>query len=138
MAWRQKVFADFAKGMERFPRRTLKQFAGLCSINSNNVRRQTKSLCDAFQSLDINVKSLLSTLGLLGSLDIRPCLENINCPSMHLFGRKDALVPSDVAQTALFQHQNCKAELFEGGHCFFLDSLAQVVENIIHFRESLG
>ncbi len=63
------------------------------------------------------ISALLGGLELLKNLDLRPHLTKKICPSIHLFGSHDTLVPKDV--TLLLTDHHCET-IHRAGHIPFL------------------
>jgi pimeloyl-[acyl-carrier protein] methyl ester esterase len=81
-----------------------------------------------------SLSALLNSLGLLQTLDLRSELKNMNCPSLHLFGSHDTLVPAAISQLIQPHLQQGKCEIIpRSGHMPFLSHRDIFLETICTF-----
>jgi len=124
-------FTSFSCGWDRDPQLCLKRFAGLQSQGDLQQRQLIRQLRN--MDMDFDPVGAGSLLDLLASLDTTEYLQNINCPSLAIFGGQDCLVPVESANQL---PDSCtKVIIDKAGHLPHLSFQSQVVEEIYQFIE---
>lgn len=94
-----KVLAAFQQQLATDFQATISQFLALQTLGSPSARQDSKQLKQAVLSRPTPaLKALTLGLEILEKIDLRPQLNQIQCPFLHLYGRLDALVPVSIAQ----------------------------------------
>lgn len=89
------VFASFASKVSQNPRKGLQRFCQL--VSHGNSRNESERLGKYL--LKLSAEPLLQGLNLLKAMDNSSFLSLIRCPSIHFFGKNDALVPCRAADS---------------------------------------
>lgn len=82
-----------------------------------------------------SLAGLTGGLTLLQELDLRPDLIKIQCPSLHLFGSHDTLVPASIVpllQQSLPKKSRCEI-IARGGHILFLSQTEIFLQQLSQF-----
>ena len=124
------MFAGFQGGMADSAESTLRQFAVLCSAGSADRKGRARELMELQSETDLASEVLQSLLKLLGETDLRSVLADLRCPTIHILGKNDALVPDTAAQLLSETYPKQRIHLVDGGHCFFMDDPSMVVREI--------
>lgn len=67
------------------------------------------------------IEVLLGSLQLLQSIDLRSKIADLQCPTLYLLGRLDALVPSDIASSLTMFNKNIQCMIVpKASHALFL------------------
>ncbi|WP_444923604.1 malonyl-ACP O-methyltransferase BioC [Microbulbifer sp. DLAB2-AF] len=131
----RRVFERFRRAFVQDPYAIWERFCALQSHGDSAMRDLLKQLKE--RRPNINAEAWKRALDCLAGLDNRHLLQTLKVPSLHLFGKRDALVP----QAAVEEIQGCGAavEVIEGcGHKPHLSQPRQVAERLRHFVESLS
>ena len=122
-------FAEFMQHWEQDRSLCLRRFLSLQTQGDSQQRRLIKQLHTMDSKIDDNAGGAL--LALLGGLDNRPHRAKIECPSLDIFGARDALVP--VAVTSEFNSET--AIIFGAGHLPHLSAADTVLQKITLFLD---
>lgn len=128
-------FDAFASVIHDAPEEGLKRFTLLQAKNTSNERDLAKQLQAFLPTHTLLPAALVGGLRLLKSLDVRREWSLLDCPNLHLFGGKDALVSSHalIQQGEVNPLQQC-VELSHCTHALFLEEeeeCARYIENYI-------
>lgn len=108
-----QVFADFRESMRSEPQQTREKFCGLQARGDSAMRPLLKQL-KSWRPREIG-DQWLDALDCLGHLDNRNLLGQLEIPSLHLLGERDALVPAAAA--AKMRAAGAQVEILPGcGH----------------------
>ena len=126
----KSFYADFCDQ----PEQTLKRFALLVTLGSEDARKLARTLTWDKHTIE----QRLHLLALLGVLDNRAFLARADAPVLHCLGAGDALVPAAVAQglqalapaARICQHP-------AAGHALALEQPVWVAEQVADFLASL-
>lgn len=123
-----ETFARFVQSVQQQPAATLKQFSLLCSQGDAQPRLLARQL----QGYLLNPADLAG-LELLGQLDNRALLAELQLPQLHLLAEQDSLVPAAVA--ADLQQLNPRAGIITtpGSHAFVHSHAQQLAQQISRF-----
>ncbi|MBR7888704.1 alpha/beta fold hydrolase [Marinomonas sp. A79] len=132
-----EVFDAFAVSIQRSPAEGLKRFTMLQAQNSGNERDLAKQLQSYLPTHTLLPAALIGGLRLLKSLDVRREWSLLDCPNLHLFGGKDALVSSHalVQQEGMNPFQQC-VELSQCTHALFLEEEEECVRYIENYIDA--
>ena len=122
-------FTEFLQRWERDSSLCLKRFLSLQTQGDSQQRQLIKQLRAMISKIDVNAGGAL--LALLGSMDNRPDRAKIRCPSLDIFGAKDALVPAAVAS----QFKSDTAIIPGAGHLPHLSQGDTVLQKITAFLD---
>ena len=131
------TFSSFYAGMQEDPKGTIQQFSMLCSMGNSNQKALMRDLSEQTQDVDLEPAILLGMLKLLGESNVRSQFSDLRCPVIHCFGKQDALVPADVAQRIENAYPAHAVNLFNGGHCFFLDDETGITRQVVELVSRL-
>jgi len=117
-----ETLKNFSKLLSQNYQKTLHEFLELQLRGSpKNTEMMTKLQKKISSTSLSSIPALLGGLKLLSELDLRSQLTKISCPSLHLFGRNDTLVPDKIAHMIQPQLQFGKCEIIQrSGHIPFL------------------
>ncbi|MGS2717234.1 alpha/beta fold hydrolase [Eionea flava] len=102
-----KIFETFYQSYNEDPQKTEKQFAQLVVKGDACRREQHRYLQENTLHEPVSKAQGLMGLSLLRHINNQTALQNIRCPSLHVFGEHDALVPaSAVAAIQQLQAKN--------------------------------
>lgn len=131
----RRTFERFRAAFVQDPYGTWERFCALQSHGDNAMRALLKHLKG--RRPNINADSWLHALDCLSRLDNRYLLQHLAVPALHLFGKRDALVP--LAAVEEIQATGAQVEIMEGcGHKPHLSQPHQVAKRLRHFVESLS
>jgi pimeloyl-[acyl-carrier protein] methyl ester esterase len=92
-----EVLVNFSALLLADTGKTIERFLAIQAMGSQSARDDVRKLRERLQSRPApGAESLRLGLSLLQELDLRAELSALTCPSLHLFGRLDALVPAAV------------------------------------------
>ncbi len=129
------LFSSFYEGMSQSAEKTLQQFIMLCTAGTEARREQARMLQAMVADTDIQSDTLVNLLTLLKDSDLRSAFADLICPVTHFFGQQDALVPVSAAEAVKQRFEAHHVEVLEGGHCFFMENNAPVVNKIKQLSE---
>jgi pimeloyl-[acyl-carrier protein] methyl ester esterase len=124
----QQTLNKFARSLQYNQEKTLLDFLALQLRGSTLNSQELASHLTRYPSTPTGLEGGLQ---LLQQLDLRPDLPHINCPSTHIYGSLDALVPPQIAtivQTAAPQSQ-CTL-IKRSGHIPFLSHPSQFLATL--------
>ncbi|MFA0812307.1 malonyl-ACP O-methyltransferase BioC [Microbulbifer epialgicus] len=131
----RRTFENFRSAFVSDPYGAWERFCALQSHGDSAMRTLLKHL--KRRRPDINVGSWLSALDCLARLDNRSLLQGLRVPALHMFGKRDALVPLEAAEE--FQAFGASVEILEGcGHKPHLSQPQQVAKRLRRFVASLA
>ncbi|WHI50899.1 malonyl-ACP O-methyltransferase BioC [Microbulbifer sp. MLAF003] len=131
----RRTFDRFRSAFVQDPYATWERFCALQSHGDNAMRDLVKQL--KARKPNINPGAWVKALDCLAELDNRDLLQSLEIPALHLFGKRDALVP--LAAIEEIQAYGAAVEVMEGcGHKPQLSQPRQVAERLRHFVESLS
>lgn len=100
------------------------------SLNSAQLFQQLKHQLPTSDASPLD--ALMGSLELLNSLDLRKDLHKIQCPSLHLFGSHDTLVPAAVSSKIEPMLANGKCEMIRRtGHMPFLTHTDHFISQLV-------
>lgn len=113
----QATFSAFVEGVNKNPARQLKRFSILLAQGEDESREQAAWQNGVLPEF-VDKENLLAGLALLNAIDNMEKLKEIKCPSLFLFGKNDALVPSDAAKDLVINNEYHRIVVLENkGHC---------------------
>lgn len=125
-AMAEDTFNNFYQSYQSSPEKTLQQFCGLVAQGDDGMREQRRYLKQQFsdKTAMLNLENLdgLAGLDLLRDMKINDFSAPIQCPSLHILGENDQLVPlefmkSEFIQNWLQANASCNVEVIAGaGH----------------------
>lgn len=98
-AMEECIFDAFFQLCQKQPAVAVKRFLALQAKSCESERelsRRLKSLCDAGS---LTTQALINGLAVLAAMDNRLALSELQCPSLHIYGDADELVPVAAAQS---------------------------------------
>ena len=125
-------FEAFSASWDRDSQLCLNRFAGLQSqgdVQQRQLIRQLRSM-----SFDVDPEGGGSLLSLLATLDGTQHVQQINCPSLAIFGGQDCLVPAAAAE--LLPDSHTTVVIDKAAHLPHLSCQSQVVTEICEFIDS--
>lgn len=127
-----KILKKFCEDLKIDPYQTLIRFLILQNYNISNVKTISKFIKK--ELLDYNSASLENGLALLCAQDLRLCLPKINCPTLHILGEKDSVVPQSIAGNLQKLMPESKIKIILGaGHTPFLSHEAEFLQLVRDF-----
>jgi len=134
------VFEGFFNSVAASPAVALKRFASLQSQGDSDeiqvLRRLRQHLASVAQP---TVPTLENALQLLVSLDLRPCLDVVRQPALHLLGEDDQLVPAAVADDLQQLNPDHEVQILSGaGHALPVSQPDQVATALLTFLQRQG
>ncbi len=133
------TFDEFCAAFDADPALCLKRFGGLQAHGDAEARALTRAL-RALQVIPdpAQVSAWRDSLTLLDALDIRPALAGLRCPSLHLFGNGDVLVPVGAAGALPTGPQATVERLRDCGHAPQLSQPPTVAGHLERFFRAQG
>lgn len=134
------VFDRFAEELDSDFQGTLNRFLALEVHGSEDARRTLKQLREnAFSGNRPTLAALQQGLELLHNIDLSQRLNELQCPSLWLSGRRDRLVSWRAMQTAADSAANAQHQVQPGaGHAPFIghrDDFAALVNGFLASRQ---
>ncbi|WP_299582321.1 malonyl-ACP O-methyltransferase BioC [uncultured Microbulbifer sp.] len=131
----QRTFERFRIAFVQDPYAIWERFCALQSHGDNAMRALLKHLKG--RRPNINADTWLHALDCLSRLDNRNLLQSLAVPALHMFGKRDALVP--LAAVEEIQATGAQVEIMEGcGHKPHMSQPHQVAKRLRHFVENLS
>ncbi len=144
-AMSQDTFELFCHDYKTQPLDTLKKFSALMIMGDQFSREQRRYLSsittDNMESIDTIPSHWLEGLALLGSIDNTSVLQQLCCPSCHIFGEKDKLLPASAVEAiqALLSvscnRANC--HVITGAAHFLVNAIERITPILDSFFKSL-
>lgn len=110
--------AAFKTALERAPAALLKQFSTLIHVGDVQAREAMRALrgclAAAPQRLPADPETLRAGLDLLGSVDLRDRLDQIDQPTLLIHGNADPLMPIGAGERLLERLPSARLQVFEG------------------------
>lgn len=128
---------QFARALRRDPHQTLERFLSL-QVQGDEAARETLRLLrqDIAQRREADPLALEHGLELLRTVDLRPALGDLRCPSLWLFGERDTLVPADVCDELERLMPEAEILILPGcAHAPFLSHPRACLRALKHFLE---
>lgn len=98
-AMKAATFDEFAGGLRVDPGGAVGRFLALTTLGGPRARAGARALADEFASRGpASPDSLAAGLEALRATDLRGCVARIDCPTVVIHGRRDALVPVDAGR----------------------------------------
>lgn len=129
---------QFARALRRDHHQTLERFLSL-QVQGDEAARETLRLLrqDIAQRPEADPLALEHGLELLRTVDLRPGLGDIRCPTLWLFGERDTLVPVEVCDELERLMPTAEILILQGcAHAPFLSHPRQCLRALNHFLES--
>ena len=129
-------FSDFADGLARDSRATLRRFFGLQAHADVNERAITRTLRQWLVAAgEYDGKALAAGLQILRDTDLRIELAKIAQPVLILHGGRDAITPLGAGEYLQRALPHATLEIFSGAaHAPFLTRARQVAQRIVEFH----
>ncbi|OLQ86082.1 pimeloyl-[acyl-carrier protein] methyl ester esterase [Vibrio panuliri] len=114
---------------------TIERFIALQAMGSPSARQDLKALKQAVLSRPMpNQQALLAGLNLLGEVDYRQRLHQVEIPTLRLYGRLDGLVPIQVAEDVAALMPNSQSYVFsQSSHAPFMTEFEEFCQQVTHF-----
>ena len=126
-------YQQFSESWQQSSSGCLKRFAGLQSQGDLQQRQLIKALRNLH--CEIHHQSGGALLQLLGEIDNRAAIAELNCPTLAIFGGRDALVPAACAKQFRL-HELVDVAVIEGaGHLPHFSSSEKTLELISAFLQ---
>lgn len=130
----KKTFASFYQLTQAQPEAAFKMFLALQARGCESERKLLKQLKKQLGSEVPNQQAMTSSLLLLSELDNSLSLQKLQCPSLHLYGENDGMVPLAAAQL-IKNFDNVEVHIVAGAsHVPFISHPQQcfpVIENFL-------
>lgn len=127
-------FHSFAATWEEDNSDCLKRFCGLQTQGDSQQRQLIRQLRSMGAELDINSGAEL--LKLLGEIDNQSAIAALNCPTLAIFGERDALVPVSCTEQFFQLNNQIEIAIVEGaGHLPHLSYGEKTLELISGFLQ---
>jgi pimeloyl-[acyl-carrier protein] methyl ester esterase len=123
---------QFAASLKNNYEKTLTDFLELQLRGSENYQNLLENLQQQIRDSPPQLKALEGGLKLLQTVDLRNALQKVRCPSLHIFGERDRIVPAQVAQ--LLTSGQCEV-ISKSGHLPFLNQPEIFINSVISFAE---
>ncbi len=134
-AMEKTVLRQFAQGLSKDYRATLKRFLALEVRGSDQAREQLRRLRElVFQHGDPDPVALADGLAILEQTDLRPELAGLSCPVLVLLGQRDNLVPVALGSALLEWLTDVRVHIFErAGHAPFFSHRNECIQQLRAF-----
>lgn len=130
---KESVLLNFKKSLMHNYQQTLEDFLTL-QLRGSKKSIEHNKLIEIMLSPPPTIAGLLGGFSLLQNLDLRNDLNKVNCPSLHLFGSHDVLVPSQVSGLIKNQNLAARCEVFNRcGHMPFLSHREEFLRILFDF-----
>lgn len=129
----QEVFSEFLANFQSQPKKTLEQFMLLCIMGCRNKKAIIEALTNTSFSERDDVDNLLFILESMGTTDIRHLIGDIQCPVIHFYAKKDALVSISTAEAIAKHYQHHHIHVVSSGHSFIVESAENIAEHLSNF-----
>lgn len=124
----------FALDMEKNYAATLNDFLNLQLRGSPHAAELNEQLRPLLSRYQLSASALQGGLRLLRSTDLRAELQDIACPSLHIFGQLDVLVPIAVVEHLRSLLPDARyVTIPRAGHLPFLSHKKQFLEAVVNF-----
>ena len=132
---RAKVLKAFTAQLIDDFQLTIERFIALQAMGSPSARQDLRALKQAVLSRPMpNQQALLAGLNLLGEVDYRQQLHQVEIPTLRLYGRLDGLVPIQVAEDVAALMPNSQSYVFnQSSHAPFMTELEEFCQQVTHF-----
>lgn len=115
------VLQQFIENLRLDYQTTLTRFLALQLLKSEHAQELAALIKSALQAPPPSLKGLMHSFNIIRETDLRAELAKINCPSLYIYGRSDALVPIAVSQHIHAWHPSADiAVIRHAGHAPFL------------------
>lgn len=103
----ENIFQEFFSHLQKDPYTTLIEFLYLQLLGLKDSRKWAQQLKNEYSISEIDPKALQAGLFLLKDTDFRQQLSKITCPTLHILGGKDQIIPVKMVNhlSTLVQHQ---------------------------------
>lgn len=130
-----KVLDSFQQQLEHDHLRTLKRFLAIQNLGQVNAKTDVQKMLEAVQRKPIaNVRTLKYGLDMLKNTDLRTYISHIDIPFLHLYGRRDALVPYNEPDSTLAINSSSKHKIYSSAsHAPFISHPELVIADILAF-----
>jgi pimeloyl-[acyl-carrier protein] methyl ester esterase len=129
------TLGQFGRTLRADPAETLARFLTLQvqgSMGARETLRRLRGAVDASPPIPLDV--LTTGLSILGGTDLRGRLPDIACPALWLFGERDRLVPSEVAERVEILMPGARTETIPGaGHAPHVSHAEAIRDPLITF-----
>lgn len=131
------LFDGFQRLVNNSPKKSLPYFNKLVVKNDSNSQKQLKFLAycnEAYGEVELSKEHLSSGLDLLQSINNQDKYREIGCPTLHVFGESDELVPAIAAESIQQLNSQHKVVSIENaGHCLHYPTqhLLPVINNFL-------
>lgn len=133
----ESEFDQFSEALLTQPDETIKRFVALQCLGSGMSGAQVRTLQAKVLETPPSREGMLSSLGWLAALDLRPALRSLDMPVLAMLGERDRLVPQSVSADWEALNSRVEVRLIAGaGHAPFLSHRAEVVTAMSEFLES--
>ncbi|MDP0589362.1 MAG: alpha/beta fold hydrolase [Candidatus Endonucleobacter bathymodioli] len=129
----QKVFSKFLADFQSQPKKTLEQFMLLCIMSCRNKKTIMNALTNTFFNERDDVCNLLFILKSMGTTDIRHLIGDIQCPTVHFYAQKDALVSAATAAAMARDYHHHHIHIISSGHSFIIECAESIAEQLSSF-----
>ncbi|MBU2706421.1 alpha/beta fold hydrolase [Zooshikella marina] len=126
-----EVFGMFLEGIEEDFSATFQRFLRLNCLGSDQLRALLRGLTAQAKGKPDKHEIYIRSLRLLGDSDARSFLQEIACSALHIFAKRDALVPSRVSSHVQDRFPHHQVEALDGCHLIFWDQ-PDYVASLIH------
>ena len=123
-------FHAFSRDVSRVPETALRRFTGFQAKGDDDERDVLRQLRDwQAAAPQPPVEQLAAGLALLGGLDSREAIADLECPQLHVFGERDNLVPEGAAPRVAALNPRARVEVVAGAaHAPFLRAPGQLAD----------
>lgn len=135
----ESTFDQFVEAVAAEPQAAIERFAGLVTQGGASMRADLRQLKQLAIDEGLPATATLSdSLTLLGGLDIRGVITNLEVPQRHIFSEKDALVPVEAATATAALNENAQVEVLpQASHIPWLSQTKELSDSIRSFAAGL-
>ncbi|ODS24278.1 hypothetical protein AB835_04425 [Candidatus Endobugula sertula] len=129
----EQTFASFHQAFKTDAKKTLKRFMGLV-VQGDELIREQRRYIQAMTLDGEELDKLCIGLDWLFSINNQRNIEHIDCPTLHLFGEQDRLVPAEVERKIALLNSQHQVTMIKGaGHLLHMPSfrITSVIQNFL-------
>ncbi|MBU2711977.1 alpha/beta fold hydrolase [Zooshikella harenae] len=126
-----EVFGMFLEGIEEDFSATFQRFLRLNCLGSDQLRALLRGLSAQAKGRPDKHEVYIRSLRLLGDSDARSFLQQVSCSALHIFAKRDSLVPCRVSSHVQDRFPHHQVETLDGCHLIFWDK-PEYVASLIH------
>jgi pimeloyl-[acyl-carrier protein] methyl ester esterase len=125
----KELYEGFLHTAKQDPVQAIKRFSALTAVGEDQLLLLLiKAVKDTALKTAASAQVLTSALEWMGAWDGRSLYPQIHCPSLHLFGSKDAIVRPDIALQVKQLNPSHFVQVVSGSHLFPISRIEEVAD----------